>query len=143
MPIELDRTSAEPLYRQVATSLRRTIDDGRLRQGQQVPSVRVLAGRLGVGRLTIETAFEQLTAERYLVGRVGFGTVVAPEPPGLVNPWAGRSRRTPNDSSEIERSRKVTCLSAAVCFRRPQSADEPQCTRSEAASGRMPAMVAG
>ena len=81
MPIQLDRTSSEPLYRQVATSVRRAIDDGRLRPGQRVPSVRVLAAQLEVGRLTIATAYEQLAAEGYLVGRMGFGTVVAPEPP--------------------------------------------------------------
>ena len=81
MPIELDRASAEPLYRQVATSVRRAIDDGRLRPGQRVPSVRALAAQLGVGRLTIATAYEQLASEGYLVGRVGFGTVVAPDPP--------------------------------------------------------------
>lgn len=79
--IELDRTSAEPLYRQVETGLRRAIDGGRLRPGQRVPSVRALAGQLGVGRLTIATAYEQLAAEGYLIGRMGFGTVVAPHPP--------------------------------------------------------------
>ena len=81
MPIALDRTSLEPLYRQVATGVRRAIDDRRLRPGERVPSVRVLAGQLGVGRLTIATAYEQLAAEGYLIGRIGFGTVVAPEPP--------------------------------------------------------------
>ena len=81
MPIELDRRSSEPLYRQVAASLRRAIDDGRLRPGQRVASVRLLAGQLGLGRLTVATAYEQLAAEGYLVGRVGFGTIVAPEPP--------------------------------------------------------------
>lgn len=79
--IELDRTSAEPLYRQVETSLRRAIDDGRLRPGQRVPSVRALAGQLGVGRLTIATAYEGLAADGYLIGRMGFGTIVAPHPP--------------------------------------------------------------
>jgi GntR family transcriptional regulator/MocR family aminotransferase len=81
MPITLDRTSPEPLYRQVAASLRAAVDDGRLRAGQQVPSVRALAAQLGVGRLTITTAYEQLAADGYLVGRVGFGTVVAPDAP--------------------------------------------------------------
>ena len=74
MPIELDRSSPEPLYRQVAVSLRRAIDDGRLRPGQRVPSVRALADQLSVGRLTIATAYEGLAADGYLVGRVGFGT---------------------------------------------------------------------
>jgi GntR family transcriptional regulator/MocR family aminotransferase len=81
MPIELDRASSQPLYRQVASSVRRAIDDGHLRPGQRVPSVRVLAAQLDVGRLTIATAYDQLAAEGYLVGRVGFGTIVSPHRP--------------------------------------------------------------
>jgi GntR family transcriptional regulator/MocR family aminotransferase len=92
MPIELDRSSSEPLYRQVAMSLRRAIDHGRLRPGQRVASVRELAVQLAVGRLTIATAYEQLAAEGYLVGRIGFGTVVAPEPP---DPPAAEIHDTP------------------------------------------------
>ena len=95
MPIQLDRTSSEPLYRQVATSVRRAIDDGLLRPGQRVPSVRVLAAQLAVGRLTIATAYEQLAAEGYLVGRIGFGTVVAPEPPPVARREAPFGPRTP------------------------------------------------
>ena len=56
--IELDRASSDPLYRQVEANVRRAIDDGRLRPGQRLPSVRGLAGQLGVGRLTIATAYE-------------------------------------------------------------------------------------
>ena len=81
MPFELDRSSPESLYRQVEANVREAIDAGRLRPGQRLPSVRALAGQLGVGRLTIATAYEQLAADGYLVSRMGFGTIVAPYPP--------------------------------------------------------------
>jgi GntR family transcriptional regulator / MocR family aminotransferase len=81
LPVELDRESSEPLYRQIASFVRGAIDAGRLRPGQRIPSVRALAGQLGVGRLTVATAYEELAAEGYLVGRMGFGTIVAPHPP--------------------------------------------------------------
>jgi GntR family transcriptional regulator/MocR family aminotransferase len=81
LPVELDRASSEPLYRQIASFVRGAIDGGRLRPGQRIPSVRALAGQLGVGRLTVATAYEELAAEGYLVGRMGFGTIVAPHPP--------------------------------------------------------------
>src|SRR5262245_61913324 len=81
LPIELDRASSEPLYRQIASFVRGAIDAGRLRPGQRIPSVRALAGQLSVGRLTVATAYEELAAEGYLVGRMGFGTIVAPHPP--------------------------------------------------------------
>ena len=81
LPIQLDRTGQEPLYRQIEAFVREAIDGGRLRPGQRLPSVRALAGQLGVGRLTVATAYEQLAADGYVVGRMGFGTVVAPHPP--------------------------------------------------------------
>ena len=58
LPIELDRASSEPLYRQIEAFVRRAIDSGRLRPGQRLPSVRAVAGQLGVGRLTVATAYE-------------------------------------------------------------------------------------
>ena len=82
LPVELDRESSEPLYRQIESFVRAAIDAGRLRPGQRIPSVRALAGQLGVGRLTVATAYEELAASGYLVGRMGFGTIVAPHPPG-------------------------------------------------------------
>ncbi|HEX5015672.1 MAG TPA: PLP-dependent aminotransferase family protein [Candidatus Limnocylindrales bacterium] len=84
LPIELDRASSEPLYRQIESFVREAIDAGRLRPGQRLPSVRGLAGQLGVGRLTVATAYEELAAEGYLVSRMGFGTIVAPHPPSRV-----------------------------------------------------------
>jgi GntR family transcriptional regulator/MocR family aminotransferase len=81
MPFELDRSSSDPLYRQVEANVRGAIDSGRLRPGQRVPSVRALASQLGVGRLTVATAYEQLAADGYVVSRMGFGTIVAPHVP--------------------------------------------------------------
>jgi GntR family transcriptional regulator/MocR family aminotransferase len=86
LPIELDRAAAEPLYRQVASSVRKAIDAGRLRPGERVPSVRALASQLDIGRLTVATAYEQLAADGYLVSRMGFGTIVAPHPPDAIRP---------------------------------------------------------
>ncbi len=51
--------------------------DGRLRRGERLPATRELATRLGVSRSTVSTAYERLTAEGYLVARVGSGTFVA------------------------------------------------------------------
>ena len=79
--IQLDRTSAVPLYRQVEDQIRSAIHEERLLPGARLPGIRTLAADLGVARITIATAYEQLTAEGYLVGRVGSGTTVAPDPP--------------------------------------------------------------
>lgn len=77
LPIQLDRDSREPLYRQIETQMRGAIGDGRLRPGTLLPGVRTLAGQLGVARITIVTAYEQLVSEGLLDARVGSGTRVA------------------------------------------------------------------
>ncbi|HEX6543817.1 MAG TPA: PLP-dependent aminotransferase family protein [Ktedonobacterales bacterium] len=88
--IHLDRSaSAEGLTRQIYTQLRAAILEGRLRAGDRLPPSRNLARDLGIARLTAATAYEWLSAEGYVYGRVGAGTFVAsvfaepslPEPP--------------------------------------------------------------
>lgn len=75
--VRLTRDSDVPLYRQVYDGLRRAIIEGLLRPGQRVPSSRALATDLGVSRLSVLTAFDQLRHEGYLSGRVGSGTFVS------------------------------------------------------------------
>jgi len=65
------------MYRQLEGQLRAAILDGLLPPGTRLPSVRELAQQLGVARVTITTAYDQLTAEGYLIGRTGAGTRIA------------------------------------------------------------------
>lgn len=80
--IALDRRLARPLHRQLYDGYREAILDGRLRPGQRVPSTRTLAHELGVSRIPVVTAFEQLVAEGYVESRVGAGSFVSPALPG-------------------------------------------------------------
>src|SRR5262245_49101631 len=75
--IELDRTAAEPLHRQLADGLRTAIRTGRLAPATRLPSTRVLATDLGVSRRLVVDAYSQLTAEGFLLSRHGSGTRVA------------------------------------------------------------------
>ena len=61
------------IYRQLLSA----ILDGRLRPGERLPPTRELAQRLGVSRNTVAVAYEQLTADDVLVGRVGAGSYVS------------------------------------------------------------------
>jgi GntR family transcriptional regulator/MocR family aminotransferase len=105
--ITLDRSgvASEGLTRQIYTSLREAILSGRLRAGDRLPPSRALARELGVARLTVATAYDWLSAEGYVSGRVGAGTYVAPAfesyatgdaPP---QPDARPSSTTPNAGS--------------------------------------------
>src|SRR5256885_12930480 len=74
-PIVLDR-SKTPIYRQLYNWFRRAITDGQIRPGQRVPSTRSLAAELGISRIPVLNAYEQLHAEGYLETFLGAGTCV-------------------------------------------------------------------
>jgi GntR family transcriptional regulator / MocR family aminotransferase len=75
--VMLDDTRPEPLYRQIYDSLRISILKGELGSGVRLPASRTLAKQLGVSRMTVINAYDQLFAEGYLEGRAGSGTFVA------------------------------------------------------------------
>ncbi len=71
MLIELDRGGDLRLHEQLERVLRQAIRDGRLKAGVLLPSSRALAAELGVSRGVVTTAYEQLSAEGYLLTRQG------------------------------------------------------------------------
>ena len=75
--VTVDRRTRTPLYRQIYDGYREAIVGGRLRPGQRLPSTRALAAELGISRIPVLGAFEQLLAEGYFESRVGAGTFVA------------------------------------------------------------------
>ncbi len=79
------------LAARIYRSLLEGILEGRLRAGEQLPPSRQLALGLGVSRNTVATAYGRLTAEGFLVGRVGAGTFVSDAIPATGQP---RSRNT-------------------------------------------------
>ena len=77
MWITIDNNSKIPLFRQIYQQIRQMILNGNLPSGQKLPSTRKLSADLNVSRNTIIEAYGQLTAEGYLAGQQGSGTVVA------------------------------------------------------------------
>src|SRR5499426_1088026 len=87
-------SSNAPLWQWLYEEIRKAILDGRLRRATRVPATRALAQRYGVSRGTVVTAFEQLTAEGYLDGRVGDGTYVSVRlPDDFTTPASSRGAR--------------------------------------------------
>ncbi len=72
-----DNPCAVPLYRQIYEAVRRSILSGEFNRGMQLPATRQLAKEMGVSRMTVVNAYEQLLAEGYIEGRTGAGTYVA------------------------------------------------------------------
>ncbi|MFB9328993.1 PLP-dependent aminotransferase family protein [Paenibacillus aurantiacus] len=71
-----DRSSREPLHRQIEHYLKQKIISGEWAPGMRIPPQRQLAGLFGVNRSTIVTAVEELIAQGLLEGNAGGGTRV-------------------------------------------------------------------
>jgi GntR family transcriptional regulator/MocR family aminotransferase len=101
--LPLDLSIGVPIFRQIYDGLRRAILDGRLRPGQRIPSTRGLAADLGVSRLPVLSAYEQLLHEGYLVGRTGSGTFVSKRIPDhlLRSPAIRRLTPTPRPTTGV------------------------------------------
>jgi GntR family transcriptional regulator len=74
--ITVDLNSAVPVYRQITDSIRALVVEGRLRPGDQLPTVRQLAVDLAVHHNTVAEAYRQLAAEGWLDLRRRRGAVV-------------------------------------------------------------------
>ena len=101
--LPLDRSLGVPIFRQIYDGLRRAILDGRLRPGQRIPSTRSLAADLGISRLPVLSAYDQLLHEGYLVGRTGSGTYVTRNIPDhlLQSRAVGRLTPSPRPSTRL------------------------------------------
>jgi len=77
LTITIDRALDEPVYEQVAAQVRQFVATGALDPGAALPSVRGLAGNLGVNLNTVARAYRLLESEGFLVIRDRSGVVVA------------------------------------------------------------------
>lgn len=75
--IPIDRSLDIPLIRQVYQQIRERILNGQLKSDDKLPSTRELSSELKVSRNVILEAYDQLSAEGFLVSRRGSGTFVA------------------------------------------------------------------
>jgi GntR family transcriptional regulator/MocR family aminotransferase len=81
--LELNRSSHEPLYLQVAKGLKGLIASGALKKGDRLPPGRELASLLKVHRTTVSNAYEKLEEEGILHSHVGRGTFVLGDVPAV------------------------------------------------------------
>ncbi len=86
LTLTIDRGHDDPVYEQVAAQVRRLIAAGELDPGMALPSIRQLAGDLGVSLNTIARAYRMLEAEGFLVIRDRAGVTVAPPAEEIEDP---------------------------------------------------------
>jgi GntR family transcriptional regulator/MocR family aminotransferase len=89
----LDEKSALPLYRQIYEAIHHAILSGKVHPTTPLPATRLLAKQLGVSRMTVINAYEQLFAEGYLETKTGAGTFVAAHLPEEFLQTSGFERR--------------------------------------------------
>jgi GntR family transcriptional regulator/MocR family aminotransferase len=96
LAISIERDQGLPLYRQIRDQIREAIREQRLQPRDKLPSVRELSAQLDVARITVATAYDELTAEGYLSARVGSGThVVERLPVETATPSTEAARKLP------------------------------------------------
>ena len=78
--VSIDSRDATPIYAQLERSLRAAIASGRLRPGDQLPTVRQLAVELQVNANTVARVYSDLERAGVLETRRGVGSFVSATP---------------------------------------------------------------
>jgi len=66
-------------YKIIYSRYKQSILSGALKPSEKVPSIRVLAAELGVAKRTVESAYDILIGEGYLISKGAKGTIVNPD----------------------------------------------------------------
>lgn len=91
LPFAVDKSSELPLYHQIKDHLIRQIEIGLLMPGARLPATRDLADQLGVARISVVAAYEDLKAQGYITTHVGRGSYVTQNPLEAGAPELGRA----------------------------------------------------
>lgn len=90
--IELRGDGIQPVFLDLAASIVREIERGRLRPGDALPGTRALARSLKLNRNTVDAAYHELTMQGWLVAERSRGTFVARDLPDFGKIGPRRSR---------------------------------------------------
>jgi GntR family transcriptional regulator len=75
--ISISQSSPKPIFRQIEDRVRSLIVAGELNEGEELPSIRVLAADLRVSVITVKRAYDELEAEGFLTSVQGKGCYVS------------------------------------------------------------------
>lgn len=77
MNIIITNNSGQPIYDQIASQIKALIISGVLKEGEMLPSMRLLAKELRISVITTKRAYEELEREGFIVSQTGKGSFVA------------------------------------------------------------------
>lgn len=77
--MKIYQNSTEPIYKQIASQLREEILQGKIKEGECLPSIRGLAQDLRISVITTMKAYDELAAEGLVNAIAGKGYFVNPQ----------------------------------------------------------------
>lgn len=77
MDIIISNSNGAPIYEQIAAQIKAQIISGALREGEALPSIRLLARELRISVITTKRAYEELEREGYIYTVPGKGSFVS------------------------------------------------------------------
>ena len=110
--LQLHKSSAVPLYQQLAEGIEGMITDGFLLANSKLPPIRKTAEHFGVNSVTIVNAYKLLEKKQLVYSRVGSGTFVSPLPvEHIPEPVASRNLRSFESGLSMENAINFTSTS--------------------------------
>jgi len=76
MNINISNSSGEPIYLQIANQIKTLILEGKLKEGEALPSMRILASELRISFMTTKRAYEELERDGFIESYTGKGSFV-------------------------------------------------------------------
>lgn len=76
MNINISNANGEPIYLQIASQIKSLILEGKLKEGEMLPSMRNLAMELRISFMTTKRAYEELERDGFIESYTGRGSFV-------------------------------------------------------------------
>ena len=76
MNINISNASGEPIYLQISSQIKTLILEGKLKEGEMLPSMRNLALELRISFMTTKRAYEELERDGFIESYTGRGSFV-------------------------------------------------------------------
>lgn len=77
MNIIISNSCGQPIYEQIVNQIKNMIISGELKEGDALPSMRLLAKELRISVITTKRAYEELERDGFTVSYTGKGSFVA------------------------------------------------------------------
>ena len=84
MDIIISNSGDKPIYEQITAQIKNMIMSGKLKEGDPLPSMRLLAKELRISVITTNRAYEDLERDGFIVTMVGKGSFVKAADTSLV-----------------------------------------------------------